>query len=399
MSLLALHKNQLHFTLDEIKEICPDIETIPGAINGFGLLYTVEHFNVLEITKTFNFVHFSIQEFLAANYIIYYLPHKELFLLFKEKFWDNFYSNMFMLYVALTKGQQRPFKDFLCDKNRKICIADKFLTDQLKSLHLFRCFSEANDKSMCSTIEKAFSNKQIQLGGKVLSPNDVQSVAVLLTHSSIKQWDKLDLFLSHIQHHGIRILHHALKDGNVTIREIILTKNSLDSSSDILIKDIIISCKVEVLWISYNDFVGETKHFSSILSDSASMLQVLYARFNKLSSNAAISIFTALRNAKYSQLRLLEISSNNITDDACMVIAITMKINKSLKRLEMYKTSISIKGVEILLKALQSNTTLATLGLPKYSNDDTSKIRLLQRIVNDKRKECNCSVELKINFS
>ena len=74
---------------------------------------------------------------------------------------------------------------------------------------MFRCFSEANDIEMYAAIEKAFSKKQVLLGGKVLLPNDVQSVAVLLTQSSIKHWDKLNLFLSHIQHHGIRILHHA----------------------------------------------------------------------------------------------------------------------------------------------------------------------------------------------
>jgi len=99
-AFLALQKNKLTFTLDEIKTVCPDIESIPGAISGFGLLRTVEHPNVSGITKTFNFVHFSIQEFLAANYISHHLPYVDLLLLFEEKFWDNFYSNMFTLYVT-----------------------------------------------------------------------------------------------------------------------------------------------------------------------------------------------------------------------------------------------------------------------------------------------------------
>ena len=85
-SFLALQKNKLTFTLDEIKTVCPDIVNIPGAISGFGLLRTVEHSNVSGITKTFNFVHFSIQEFLAANYISHYLPHRDLVLLLKKSF-------------------------------------------------------------------------------------------------------------------------------------------------------------------------------------------------------------------------------------------------------------------------------------------------------------------------
>ena len=408
-SLLALHNNQLTFILDEIKIVCPEIEIIAGAINGFGLMRTVEHFTVFEVSKTFNFIHFPIQEFLAAHYISRHLSRSKLLSLFEDKFWDLFYSNMFMLYVALTKGQQLAFKDFLCDKHQKrpsfkddlydkkqvMIIAEDFLTDQIKSLHLFRCFSEANDTKMCTAIEKAFTGKQILLGGKVLLPNDVQSVAVLLTQSSIKHWDKLDLFLSHIQHHGIRILHHALKDSNVTIREIIFTKNGLSSSSDNLVKDIVINCRVEVLWISYNDGVGETKQFSTMLSDSKCKLQTLYARYNKLSFNAAISIFNALRVATNSKLKLLEISYNSINDFACGIIAVTLKSNRSLKQLEIYKNNITIKGVEKLLEAMQINTTLKFLGLPKYSDTDTNKIKLMLESINEKRKECNC---LEINF-
>lgn len=134
-----------------------------------------------------------------------------------------------------------------------------------------------------------------------------------------------------------------------------------------------------------------------MLSDPACMLNTLYVRYNKLSSNAAVSIFTELRKANSSKLKLLEMSYNNVTDNACGVIGVTLKSNKSLKRLEMYKNLITIKGVEKLLEALQSNTTLTFLGLPKYCDDTvTNKIKLLQESVNDKRKKHNY---LKISFS
>ena len=43
LSLEALN-NKLIFTIDEITAACPEIATIPGAINGFGLLQAVQHF-------------------------------------------------------------------------------------------------------------------------------------------------------------------------------------------------------------------------------------------------------------------------------------------------------------------------------------------------------------------
>ena len=69
LSLEALNENKLIFTLDEIKTVCPDITDIPGAINGFGLLQAVEHFGLIGTTTTFNFLHLSIQEYLAAHHL------------------------------------------------------------------------------------------------------------------------------------------------------------------------------------------------------------------------------------------------------------------------------------------------------------------------------------------
>ena len=80
------------------------------------------------------------------------------------------------------------------------------------------------------------------------------------------------------------------------------------------------------MWISYNDCVGETKQFSAMLSNPACKLKTLYVHYNKLSCNATISIFTELRIATSSKLKLLEISYNNIDGFACGVIAITIDL-------------------------------------------------------------------------
>ena len=103
----ALSKNQLVFTLVEVKKYCPSIEK---AINGFGLLQAVEYFGSTSKSLSFNFIHFSIQEFLAARYVIS-LPSKKEFSILQENFWNNeTYLNMFDIYVALTNGQHASFK-------------------------------------------------------------------------------------------------------------------------------------------------------------------------------------------------------------------------------------------------------------------------------------------------
>ena len=106
----ALGNNQLVFTLAEIKKECPDIDK---AINGFGLLQVVEYAGRMSKSLSFNFIHLSIQEFLAAHHVTILPPSKELSIL-QKNFWNNaVYFNMFDIYVALTNGQQPSFKQFL----------------------------------------------------------------------------------------------------------------------------------------------------------------------------------------------------------------------------------------------------------------------------------------------
>ena len=88
LSYKALGEDQLIFTLDQIKADCPQIDEIPGASNGFGLLQAIRHFGFINST-TLYFVHVSVQEFLAA-YHITCLSHYEEFCIFKEKFMSDF---------------------------------------------------------------------------------------------------------------------------------------------------------------------------------------------------------------------------------------------------------------------------------------------------------------------
>jgi len=93
----------LIFTIDEIKAACPDITAIPGAINGFGLLQAVEHLSITG-TTIFNFLHLSIQEYLAV-YHITNLPADEELRIIKEKVWNDSHFNIFSIYITLMKGQ------------------------------------------------------------------------------------------------------------------------------------------------------------------------------------------------------------------------------------------------------------------------------------------------------
>ena len=188
LCLHAINNNQLIFTLDQIKQWCPQVESIPGALNAFGLLQAIEHVSIFQTTTTFNFLHLSVQEFLAANHITTLTPDEE-FAILNEYFWTDSHTNLFTIYLTLTKGQRSCFRKFLSGGDDTIAIHSKFFDDQLKCIQLYRCFHEASgDDHVCRTIERKFSNGIIDCWSTTLSTNDIENIATLLSCSSIKQW-------------------------------------------------------------------------------------------------------------------------------------------------------------------------------------------------------------------
>ena len=406
-SLEALNDNKLVFTFDEIKTACPDIAAIPGAINGFGLLQAVQHFGLTGKTMTFNFLHFTIQEFLAAHHVASLSPSEELNLL-EQKFWSDLHSNMFAIYITFTKGQRASFKQFIKPSWVQWIkglwtgeqVENRFLEDKVKCLHLFRCFFEAGDEEMCGSIENAkslnFSSKIMSLKKIRLSPSDVECVTVFFTCSSHKEWEMLHLGNCYIQDHGVHILHRGLTNSCVTVTSLSLQSNGLTESSSSDISDITISCRVKILNINYNITVGEDERLYSVISDPSSVLEELHMYHTELSSNAATILFAALSDSK--KLRILDVGYNNITDKACDTIIMAMKKNTSLVELWMYVNRISGECAQLIVEALQHNKTLQLLGLPHYSDDAEERIGLSAIKVNKKRENRNCRVKLKIRF-
>ena len=315
LCLNALDKNQLVFTLKEVKRACPDICEIPGAIDGFGLMQAVKHFNLMGTTTvTLNFIHHSIQEYLAA-YSIISLPYDQQLQLLKDKFWSSFYSTTFAMYVGMTKGQGCSFKIFLYDRCQCSNIPDRVFEDGRKCLWLFKCFYEAHDDKMCGYVDKKlFRNGHIILSkGPVqtepLLVRDTLCLALFLSKSIRREWQQLNLSFCHISDAGMRVLHQVLVKQNITIESIDLACNSLTSLSTQALCDIVNSCNTKRLNISNNP-LGDGDWLECITT--LTLERLLMQNIN-LSSAGADRLFSALRKSN-SPLEYFDISDNSISE-------------------------------------------------------------------------------------
>ena len=187
----GVQESKLVFTLEEIKQVCPDVDNTQYAMNAFGLLQAVEHYNPLatEVTASFNFLHYSMQEYLAAFYISTLSDKDQYSIMVSVKplryalspaqhqntemssFWHNQFVFMWLMYVGITCAKSYAFTLFLC--NSGFFATTGKASNKLKSslsivqvLHLFQCFVEANNVQACNALlEHIFRDGNVCIKG------------------------------------------------------------------------------------------------------------------------------------------------------------------------------------------------------------------------------------------
>ena len=398
LALQALNNNQLVFTYDEIEAHCPDVTATPEAINGFGLLQAIQHYHLTGKTTTFNFLHLTIQEYLAAYCIITELRPDEELCLLREQFWSDLHANMFAIYVTLTKGQRSSFKKFLSDGDDKIAISGRFLYDQLKCLRLYRCFKEAGDHKMCKSIEEAaiFKEKKIDLhSNSNVSATDLECVSLFLT-SSYRQWAELNLSGCHIQDRGLHIMHKSLSHCNCIIAKLWLNDNCLTKFSSSNISNIVLRYKVKELRIIGNRTIGECEELYTMLTHPSSMLALLNMNNTSLTPVGAKALFTAVKDSR--KLKVLWVNYNNITDDVADDIFVALSVNKSLVELWIHGNKMSGEAIETILNSLRDNRVLQLLVVSSYPSEIEDRIRSKEQEINAKRKSQGVHNKLTVRF-
>ena len=235
----ALKIDKIVFTLDEIEKACPNLTMTSSSWSGLGLLKAVQHFEEGSNCVTFHFLHFSIQEYMAALYISALSNTKQIKLL-KKTFWLHRYYNTWILYVGITSGSSFALKHFLSGswfqfttKMRKTSsISPKYLKHKIKCLHLFQCLVESNNEDMIASVNKFFQNGHIDLSNQTLIPSDVNTLGFFLMRSIDKKWEMLNLSGCNIGSIGCNILYGFLNnDTSITINKTDFSDNQLNLSS------------------------------------------------------------------------------------------------------------------------------------------------------------------------
>ena len=202
----GVQASKLVFTIEEIKQVCPETDDILSTINDLGLLQAVKHLNPLAVTEettSFNFLHYSMQEYLAAFYIST-LSNTDQYSIMESvrplryslsatqhqstsvpSFWHNHFVFMWLMYVGITGGQAHAFALFLGNSGffattGKASNKPRWPLNIMQMLHVFQCFVEANNVKACNHLfEHIFRDGNIYIKGAELSDTPLFSHHIL----------------------------------------------------------------------------------------------------------------------------------------------------------------------------------------------------------------------------
>ena len=193
----ALQTDKIVFTLAEIESFCPNLTVRQVNRDGLGLLKVVPYFDreTGNEDATLHFLHFSIQEYMAAYYISMLSNAKQIKLL-KDTFWEQRYYNTWIMYVGITGASSFALKHFLSGNriqlitklSSTLSVSTRLLNDKVKCLHLFQCLVES--KRIPALVGKG---QEIDLSNQTLLPSDLNTLAFFLCRSVTKHWQILNL--------------------------------------------------------------------------------------------------------------------------------------------------------------------------------------------------------------
>ena len=422
LAFIGLQKNQLVFSYDEIEENSPEIKSdMPGAFNGFGLLQVVQYLpkRGAGVTTSFNFLHFTMQEFLAAYHVsnVMVNPCSQQLLLMERTFWDDVYKFMWVMYVGINGVDSRTFMLFLYkgqsgSEIRKLKLSNEIKSDKIKCLHLFQCFMEAKSKKVPKEVSNIFYNNEIDFHGLQLLPHHISSLTLYISKYSL-QLETLNLRDCHIGDVGMSILEHyftANPDKAVSIKHIDLfgnnsillwnvycaifgqqnlTKLNWSLLTRVNVEEIVTvmnnNTTVQSLNISNNHFKNDdAERLAEVLSSNTTLQELDFSN-NNITTRGAVAVSKYLyKNAKLQRLKM---SWNNHfinTGDAAIsfshsyrlrspdvqIVANILCKNETVSKLDLSRNKIFNNGAESISKCIECNRSLREIDISKNMISD-----------------------------
>ena len=279
---------------------------LPANLPSLGLIQAVEGLTILSKSLSYNFLHLSVQELLAA-YHISHMDSSDQLEVFKRMFGGSRFQAVLHYYSGFTKLTSPLIRDFISSYSKqKSSIKDL--------LPLLNCFYEAQDQSLSNLI-----NFRIISLDSHLNPVDYLAIGYYITSLlSVPSSDTSNVQLK---------IDREINDHRLRLLLLELSKYRTFSAC---------AARLRMEMSFSTNIIEKTKLITSFLEQSS-----------------ALTVHLSFRG---TELVATEITAQALTR--------MLQVNKSLTHLDLsHNSSFSVQGAYCVFQGLQHNNTLVYLNL------------------------------------
>ena len=365
LAFSGIHENKLIFFPNDLLRY-----GLSAPLCSLGLLHEVESFASVSRSVSYNFLHLSVQEFLAAFHVSEKIPADQS-VMFDSLVTDPMFVSVLQFYAGITKLDTPGVQNVI---TRVIENQDKF-----SLVSVIRCLHETSHVQLCLSVANML-RWELDLLGCNLSPTDYLAIGYFsscVCNAADSQHDRLSVFLTKCSLDDISVKYlmrgiimsadssAAVQSGNTCILYLNLQCNNILSNGAHFIAEALKKCNlISKLILNCNNGIKEEglRHIAEALVFNSSLVQLdLLDCAIEITDHSGPAVAEML--AANRSLQLLDLSKNTLTDVGGVAIAKSLKHNVSLKELKLSSCHISSRIVKSLADSLRVNTSLEVLRL------------------------------------
>ena len=384
-----------------------DLKTynIPPSLPSMGLLQAVEGITVSSESCSYNFLHLSVQELLAAYHISQMYSSKQL-KIFKALIRSPRFQAVLRYYSGITKLKNSAIQGFICERY----IAGSNVVNH-RFQNIMHCFFEAQQPSLCRLFSSKFqilnlyapnlnSVYFLTMGFIITSLLTMPSVASNERHLTIMcindhqlkllitELSKyfiarrtspssvlsgklvMRLYQPHFDTNGPELIASHIKQ-SPAISELAVCNNNCTKNTRTVEDTLLLFAEAlqTNACLTTLDLHGMNFHYTEangaaltkMLALNKSLTHLDLSNNTKISDSGACHIFQGLHNN--TTLVHLNLSSTGITKASTELLAEILQVNKAIAHLNLSDNNISDSGACCIFQGLHCNTTLVQLSL------------------------------------